>query len=175
MLDNGWFARIVLVFWLVCAVFLVFLLRKIDWIVHHELYNFGLQFSEDWALEYWATFRVIFTILAFSACFSAGYFVLDVMHFIKGRRYGTVKREPVEPVRRVKRDVKGVEQNHMLISCPKCKKVFSKPLVMLDFSSGRSRLANVCPYCNFVLGWGEAEERNVGVLNPEERKVKSAD
>lgn len=37
-------------------------------------------------------------------------------------------------------------------TCPSCKKGFSQPLVMLDFEGGKSKLVNVCPYCNQVLG-----------------------
>ena len=40
----------------------------------------------------------------------------------------------------------------MIIACPKCKKVFSRPLVMLDFGGGKPKLVNVCPYCNQALG-----------------------
>ena len=47
--------------------------------------------------------------------------------------------------------------SNMLISCPKCKKVFQTPLVMLDFSGTKPGLMNVCPYCNQVLGNSEAE------------------
>lgn len=48
--------------------------------------------------------------------------------------------------------------NDMLISCPKCKKIFQTPLVMLDFSGAKPGLMNVCPYCNQVLGASEAEK-----------------
>lgn len=37
-------------------------------------------------------------------------------------------------------------------TCPSCKKGFTQPLVMLDFEGGKSKLVNVCPYCNQVLG-----------------------
>jgi len=47
--------------------------------------------------------------------------------------------------------------SNMLISCPKCKKVFQTPLVMLDFSGTKPGLMNVCPYCNQVLGNSVAE------------------
>jgi len=36
--------------------------------------------------------------------------------------------------------------------CPSCKKSVGQPLVMLDFEGGKSKLVNVCPYCNQVLG-----------------------
>ena len=42
---------------------------------------------------------------------------------------------------------------------------------MLDFSRGRVRLVNVCPYCNYVLGSadaGEKERDGVGVRDLEE-------
>jgi len=43
----------------------------------------------------------------------------------------------------------------MGISCPKCRRVFGKPLIMLDFGDRKARLVNVCPYCNHVLvGFG---------------------
>jgi uncharacterized Zn-finger protein len=46
-----------------------------------------------------------------------------------------------------------VEKNSVRgITCPYCKKVFSRALVMLDFSGGKNRLVSVCPYCNKVLG-----------------------
>jgi len=48
----------------------------------------------------------------------------------------------------------------LIISCPSCKRVFGRPLVMLDFTGGRTRLVNVCPYCNLTLGEAE-EHRNV--------------
>jgi len=60
-------------------------------------------------------------------------------------------------------EVAGLEEdsenraNKMLISCPKCKKVFQTPLVMLDFSGTKPGLMNVCPYCNQVLGNSGAE------------------
>jgi len=91
------------------------------------------------------------------------------------RSAGAVEYKPPVPAKssqRVRKEAKAVEQNHMLISCPKCKKVFSKPLVMLDFSTGKSRLVNVCPYCNYVLSSEESSEPDVGVLDFEKRKVK---
>jgi len=42
-------------------------------------------------------------------------------------------------------------------TCPSCKKAFTQPLVMLDFEGGKSKLVNVCPYCNQVLGDAEGK------------------
>jgi uncharacterized Zn-finger protein len=60
--------------------------------------------------------------------------------------------EPYEPKMEVINEVEAKENNGLLISCPSCKKVFNRPLVMLDFSSGKTRLVNICPYCNHTLG-----------------------
>ena len=45
----------------------------------------------------------------------------------------------------------GVEVIALPMVCSKCGKVFSQPLCMFDFKSGKPRLVNVCPYCNAVL------------------------
>ena len=176
LLDNSWLIRVVLVLWLVSAIFVVLLLGRVDWFVHHELYNYGLQFSIEWASVYWANLRMIYVFLGIPICLSGLYFVLDAWRFISMRQsVGAVEYKPSipeKPVQRVRQEAKAVEQNHMLISCPKCKKVFSKPLVMLDFSTGKSRLVNVCPYCNYVLSSEESSEPDVGVLDFEKRKVK---
>jgi uncharacterized Zn-finger protein len=44
-------------------------------------------------------------------------------------------------------------------SCPNCQKTFTRPLVMLNFEGGKSKLVNVCPYCNEVLGDAEEQDR----------------
>jgi uncharacterized Zn-finger protein len=169
-LDSGWFVKVVLVLWLVSAGFVVFLLLRVDWIVHHELYGFGLQFSLDWAVGYWAALRAIFVFLATPVVLSVFYFCLVFLGFVRRGRVKPVERKSV---------VEGrvVEQNHMLVSCPGCKRVFGKPLVMLDFSGGKTRLVNVCPYCGHVLGCADEKERgvDVGVLDFEERRVRERD
>jgi uncharacterized Zn-finger protein len=163
LLDNDWFVRAVLVLWLVSAVFVLFLLGKIDWVVHHELYNYGLQFSSEWASYYWGFLSSIYVFFAVPIVLSVSYFGLKVWRFIRGGRV-VVSRKPLQPSKPIGRGVKAVEQNHMVISCPKCKKVFSKPLVMLDFGGGKTKLVNVCPYCNHVLEGmeEEAEKEDVG-------------
>jgi hypothetical protein len=63
-----------------------------------------------------------------------------------------------------------------VISCPKCKKTCRRPLVTLDYGGGISRLVDVCPYCNQVLGSHEEEagvHLDVKVLD-ERVKVRDA-
>jgi hypothetical protein len=45
----------------------------------------------------------------------------------------------------------GVEIAALPMVCNKCGKVFTQPLCMFDFKSGKPRLVNVCPYCNALL------------------------
>ena len=50
--------------------------------------------------------------------------------------------------------------NALIISCPSCGKFFSRPLIMLDFSGGKTRLVNICPFCNHVLGEAFDEKKD---------------
>jgi uncharacterized Zn-finger protein len=177
LLNNSWLARVILVLWLVSAVFVLFLLGRIDWVVHNELYGYGLQFSLDWAVGYWSVLRSIQLFLAVPIAFSVVYLVLEVWAFVRDRRSvpPVVERKPVAPVKPLKRSFNAVEgQNHMLVSCPKCRRVFGKPLVMLDFSGGKTKLVNVCPYCNHVLSRDgeEAEKGDVRIAGFDEKEVE---
>jgi uncharacterized Zn-finger protein len=167
-LFNGfWFVRVVLVLWIVSVGFVVFLLGRIDDVVHRELYNFGLQFSTVWAVPYWSFLRLVYVVLFVPGFLSVVALVFGVLGKGDGREVRVVRREKVEAAR----EVESVKDNHMVASCPKCKKVFSKPLVMLDFAGGKTRLVNVCPYCNHVLGCadeGEKDRDEIAVRDLEE-------
>lgn len=168
MTINNWFVRVILILWLVSSAFIILLLQNIDWIVHNELYGYGLRFSLNWAVGYWATLRAIYIFLAVPIVLSIFYFSLEVWRFAKGGE--VVKHKQAKPTNQ---SVKADEQNHMLINCPKCGRVFSKPLVMLDFSGGKTRLVNVCPYCNHILNLEtETEKEDIKVADLDEKKVK---
>jgi len=93
-------------------------LGRIDWVVHHELYYYGLQFNLEWASYYWSVLRIIYVFLAVPIVLSVAYFGFEVWRFFGGRGVD-VKRKPL-PSKPVSRAAKALEQNHMLISCPKC-------------------------------------------------------
>jgi uncharacterized Zn-finger protein len=173
LLETSWFMRVVLVLWLVSAAFVLFLLGRIDYIINHDLYGFGLQFSYVWASPYWAFLRFIYVCLAVPSVLSAGALGFGLWRKFRGekrvsRRVGKPAGVKAQPLK----------DNSMLISCPSCKRAFGKPLVMLDFSSGKAKLVNVCPYCNARLGdaGGNGGEKDVEtrVLGPDE-KVKMND
>lgn len=146
-LESSWFVRVVLILWLISSFFTIFLLGRIDWIVHDNLYDFGLQFSHDWATPYWILSRLIYVCLAIPSCFSAVLLGLDFWKKINSKRYVSQ-----DVGKRAGDNVQALKENSMLVSCPSCKKTFSKPLVMLDFENGRPKLVNTCPYCNARLG-----------------------
>ena len=85
------------------------------------------------------------------------------------RRNGSEKR----PIKREEKPPPPIAKpqpildNHLYANCPKCKKLFSKPLTMLDFSGGKTRLVNVCPYCNYVLGTADEKKDLSEVVVPD--------
>jgi len=169
LVNNKWVIRVVLLIWIVSAVLTMFLLHQIDLIVHGDLYKFGLQPSIEWWNPYWFYMRLSLVALALPIFFSIFAIALS---FAKKTDKGTeteAKRSPTpQPV--VSEEPK-VRENHIGISCPNCKKVFGKPLVMLNFEHGKTKLVNVCPYCNQVLGTAENEENaNIDFQVPDWKK-----
>jgi len=168
LLETSSFMKVTLVLWLVSGVFVLFLLGRIDHIIHNDLYGFGLQFSFVWADPYWAVLRLIYVCVAVPSVLSAVALGLD----FGGKIYG-VKRVSGGVGKPAGVKVQSLKGNSMLISCPSCRRTFGKPLVMLDFSSGKAKLVSVCPYCNARLGNnGEKEgarDVEVGVLGQDEQ------
>jgi uncharacterized Zn-finger protein len=164
LLEASWFTKVVLVLWIVSGVFVLFLLGRIDYIIHNDLYGFGLQFSFVWADPYWAVLRLIYVCVAVPSVLSAVALGLD----FKGKIHG-VKRASGGAGKPAGGKVQSLKSNHMLISCPSCRRTFGKPLVMLDFNNGKAKLVSVCPYCNSRLGDERKKDIEVGFLGPDER------
>lgn len=261
---------IVLTIWTVNGILIFFLLTRLDTIVNVQLYNYGLQFSNDWAEPYWSSSHLMMIFLALPIVLSAVVYALAVGRQVKkfpsiklssrqkakAQKVEVVKVEekvqtspeekpeeeqllvPVvacepkpepepkpelevqiqtepepEPIQVAEVDVTPVEEAEqepekppepaseteveviqpevmqveaetepkprpkpqpergteveiiqvkeesepkedvgLVVSCPKCGKVFNRPLVMLDFASGRAQLVNICPFCNHILG-----------------------
>lgn len=153
-LRSSWFLRIVLLAWIGCSS-LVFLSQKtIDLIVNKTLYDYGLQFSEAWHQPYWTYANVLYysqfaCIMLSCVALAAGLLMRDKVP----KESQKVREEAARNVF-ARQDTNG---RGIVISCSSCKKNFSKPLVMLDFSGGKAKLVNVCPYCNAVLGDAEKQ------------------
>jgi len=154
--------KVAIILWLVSAGFVVFLLGQIDTIVHKVLYNYGLQFSDAWAIPYWGLLRSIYIFLAVPSFLSGALLVLGIRKRGGGERR-TIKHEE----KPLSSKPQPVVDNHLYVTCPKCRKVFSKPLTMLDFSNGKTRLVNVCPYCSHILGSADEEKDLTEVMVPD--------
>lgn len=166
-LGSSFFAKVTLVVWLLSAVFIVVLLSKIDWIVHGDLYNYGLQFSFNWATSYWMFLRLMYVCLVLPATLT----IVALGSELFGRGKGDRSARAVE-ARSNNGQVQTHKENNMVVSCPNCRKMFYKPLTMLDFSTGKARLVSVCPYCNHILG--KADEKkpdDIQILEPEKKEA----
>lgn len=148
------------------AVFVMVLLNKIDGIVHGDLYEYGLQFSFGWATSYWALLRLAYVCLAMSCILSV--IALASGFLVKGNGHRPVS---VSQVKSNNGLPEAHKENNMVINCPKCGKMFYKPLSMLDFSTGKAKLVSVCPYCSNILGKDEKKPDDIQILEPEKEEV----
>jgi hypothetical protein len=151
----------------VCLAYFLFLL---DTIVHSTLYNYGLQFSYEWANTYWATMRIVQVLLGLNATFSiAGFLYLyrtsvqvepKMSRIVETRvqTHTVIQKKPSQlfhkhkPKPEPKLEVSS--ENHVtngLTKCNHCGKTFSQPLRMLDFHEQRPKMINVCPFCSEVI------------------------
>jgi DNA-directed RNA polymerase subunit RPC12/RpoP len=160
ILAGNWFTRVVLISWIVCAISIFIAFKNMELIVHGQLYSYGLIFSEEWAGSYrfftWMIFLSLGVPTALSgAALVSSFFKVEQVSEKKVAVPQNLKPMPVgAKVERqliVKETAKSIE-NGDGISCPNCKKVFGKALVMLDFHGGKNQLVSVCPYCNHILG-----------------------
>jgi len=166
---ESWFTSFVLVMWLISTIFMIALLNQLDRIVHNDLYNFGLQFSYDWAIPYWTSFRLIYVCLIFPSALSIFVLVLNSLKLLKNKEKVSVPKVKVSTAKPIKPKK---EESFMLIACNSCGKTFSKPLCILDFSSGKAKLLNVCPYCGAKLGENSnAKNKDFDVRIPNGRKT----
>jgi len=143
------------------------LLLELDKVVNVLLYGYGLQFDYEWATPYWTLLRFTLALLGGIgglSVFSAIYIILT-SRMSHGAKPYSLKTKPLSselkptptysaPPPEEKHEAKEesvVDIVALPIVCNKCGKVFTQPLCMFDFRSGKPRLVNVCPYCNTIL------------------------
>ncbi|MCW3998080.1 MAG: hypothetical protein NWF10_05865 [Candidatus Bathyarchaeota archaeon] len=164
LLNSNWLARTIIVVWIITAILVISMLTNLDHLVNSTLYDFGLQFSNEWANPYWMYLRLSYAFL----CVSLGLgFSAIILGFYRSRtmvtetiaiaeKYVNQKRDSQTKTIEKKQTIKGKasrsDETGKIISCPNCSKGFSRPMVMLNFEGGKTRLINVCPYCNHELG-----------------------
>jgi hypothetical protein len=177
--ENTKFLRLAIAVSIISSAVSAFLLVKLNGIVHGQLYNFGLQFSIAWASPYWDTERLIYACLAISPVLS-GLVLAHNFLKLKKSKVPVARRIETKPIvgerkpAAVQAPVKtATVDNSMLITCPKCRKVFGRPLNMLDFSKGPAQLVNVCPYCNYILGSASEEDSDsTRVILPDKTEIE---
>ena len=166
---NFWVSLFAFVGSILSAAIIYFLLTRIDLIVHEELYNFGLQFSGEWADPYSYHMWLIYAFLILPIVLSSLALFFSYTAKEPQKEYHTqkgvhtpppMKEEVVQKVERVERpasfEAKAREEPKTPLSsdgslatfCPKCHRAFSRHVAMLDFSSGKPKIVNVCSYCN---------------------------
>ena len=182
MFTGKWFIRLVMISWIICAVSVLVVFKNMEFIVHGQLYSYGLVFSPDWADAYrlltWLIFVCLGVPIALSGLALASSFLIveevpkkeNITPRKIGPPRGVVKVESPQIVKEVPKKVEN--GNCSGISCPNCNRVFGRALVMLDFRGGKNQMVSVCPYCNHVLGHkGEekaaTESINVGTFDEE--------
>lgn len=123
-------------FVLIAAVSLVYLWVTIDNIVNQVLYEFGLQFSYDWANPYWMFLRVSMVLLGLIIVAA----LMNITYF-----FWKKLKEPVLVTRMVKRvekeneDLQGPSEAS-LYQCTSCGRSVAQPLKI-----------DTCPFCNATV------------------------
>jgi hypothetical protein len=200
MLTGKWFTRLVLVSCIACSVAAYFVFKNMEFMVHGQLYYYGLIFSPEWADGYrvftWLIFLFLSVPMALSGLALASTFVKvekipkkTPPRVNKVRHLGLQKSRPIQnssvhksrpaqqtrqPQAPNKKTIKENDNGNCLgISCPECKKVFGRALVMLDFRGGSNRMVSVCPYCNHVIGYTDEEkdEDDVFMVGIPDKKI----
>jgi len=130
---------------LIAAVSVAFFLTVIDSLVHHQLYQFGLKFSYEWANPYWTALRISLALLGVIAVISS----LNITHFLWNRLKRPRVMGEAEEAETVSQDTEiGVPS---LFECPSCGRSITHPIRMLDFHSQRPKMINICPFCNATV------------------------
>lgn len=167
--NRRWLIRLALALCIACSLLAAFLLYQLNGIVHGTLYGYGLQFSDDWAIPYWSAERLLYACLFAPSLIGGSVLVFDLLRsrgekapVVKQARNHVSRSRIASPAPRVV-----LKDNSAKIRCPKCKRILGKYLNMLDFSSGKARLVDVCPYCNHILVDTESAETDIIILEHE--------
>jgi uncharacterized Zn-finger protein len=155
------FKTIVLIVWIVSSALVILSQKGIDAIVHGTLYSYGLQFSENWAQPYWIYARMMYATQFVSIALTA-----------VALASGLSRKKPEQNDDRSAPPREEATARGIVISCPTCKKVITKPLVMLDFTGGKAKLVNGCPYCNTVLGTADKRNYNRMIVGEPDKAVQ---
>lgn len=157
------------------AIAVVVVLYQIGLIAHGSMYGYGLIFDYEWAIPYWTFERIAYVLLGCIAGvngFLVAFTFLTHKELLHLKPSQTLQKQmplrsksalrnlsketetmkaPTKAEKTALQSGDGVDIVALPIVCNNCGKVFTQPLCMFDFKSGKPRLVNVCPYCNTVL------------------------
>ncbi len=173
--DRRWLIRLVMAAWIGTSLLAAFLLYQLNGIVHGTLYNYGLQFNESWAVPYWDYERLLYVCLYAPSFVGGAVLVFDLWRSRSEKPLIVRQVNTVVPRAGVAAPSNIVfRERSAKVKCPECKRILSRYLNMLDYSSGKPRMVDVCPYCNHVLAPSEDTNGNgdVRVLEPERHVLK---
>jgi uncharacterized Zn-finger protein len=175
---------VALLVWIASAAVGIYVLTRFDALVHGQLYDFGLQFDHAWADAYYSYTQLMYIALGVPIALSFVSIMIGFKSITEKTpapapkltpKLAQPQPQPVvrpqpqqvtrppqqghsQPQQVARQEIKPkVKENNNAAgtSCPKCKKVFSRPLVMLNYENGKNKLVNVCPYCSHTLGNAE--------------------
>jgi hypothetical protein len=156
----------------------------IDSIVNGDLYKYSLRYSDAWYSSYSMLIGASFVCLGIMAVVSASILGLSLLKVpaktaqpvvvsqTRAAQFAAQKIDLPHPVTSQRKVAKPQEGGHM---CPACNRVFTKPLVMLDFVNGEAKMISTCPYCSAPVEVKEEEKKpEFTVELPDSIKEKTA-
>jgi uncharacterized Zn-finger protein len=160
VLNNSWFTRLVLLSSIVSGVVIFVIFKNMEYIVHGQLYYYGLVFSPDWADPYRIYTWLIYVSLGLPMVLSGIALASSFLNAEKvtSERNAATQKPILQPIvaegqsQQIELGRTEVNNSNVEIVCPQCGKAFGKALVMLDFHEGKNRLVSICPYCSHALG-----------------------
>lgn len=153
-------------------------LYLLDQIVHSTLYNYGLQFSSNWANPYWLLLRIIQVLLAVNIITTTVSLALTLRAPSRTEKKqaktpltlrtttqiptatrNVEKPQPASdmlhpsptPTEATPPSSYGLPHSTGLVTCPNCGKSFTQPLRMLDFQGDNTHLVDTCPFCSKTI------------------------
>jgi DNA-directed RNA polymerase subunit RPC12/RpoP len=183
LFNSHKFNRVVIVallVWIASAALGIYLLTRFDALIHGQLYDFGLWFDHAWADAYYSYMQLMYVALGVPIALSFVSILIGFKSIKEKIPTPTLKPKLAQPQPQtapplkpklnqpqpqpkpvVRQELKAqVKENTPAtgITCPSCGKVFSRPLVMLNYENGKKKLVNVCPYCSYTLGNAENKQ-----------------
>jgi hypothetical protein len=180
LFGNKWFTRAALGASVVSAVTAIILFTRVDSIVNQDLYSFSLRYDLAWYNSYSIYTKALVVCTGFSAALSGVILASSFMTNPKTKQQqksvnpelsasliqeveqpktieqpliveqaAILEKDNEEKLRTTKH--KSEKTLTMPNECLSCGKIFSKPLVMLNFVNGKPKMVNTCPYCNMIL------------------------